>query len=104
MLEKWGSCFVAGRVASAPLLTLLCPFPVPLQWFGLPRKPSTTRGMTTTMEDVTPTWPSCFPTPSTLGPGLCRDPGWCLWVQRTVARPRRYVTGNSSRVPSIGEG
>lgn len=42
-----------------------------------------------------------LPTPSTRSPGLCRDPGQCLWVQRTVATPKRCAMGSSSQVPSI---
>lgn len=86
------------------LPTLPCLFPAPFQWPDLPGKPSITRGMTTTTEDVTPIWRCCSPTPSTQGLGLCQDPGQCLWVQRTVATPRRYAMGISSQVSSIGEG
>lgn len=87
-----------------PLLILLCLFPIPLQWPSLPRKPSTTHGMTTTIEDMTPTWLSCSQTPSTQSLGLCQDPGQYLWVQRTVTTPRRYAMGISSQASSIGEG
>ena len=74
------------------------------QWPGLPAKPSTARGTTTTMAAETPTWLYCSPTPSTPGPGLCPHPGRCPWARTTAAGPATYVMGGSGRAPSIGEG
>lgn len=102
-LEREGSPSVAGREASAPLPTLRCPFRTPL---SVPQPSG---------ETINHTWRDHYyrgrdsylavllPTPSTRSPGLCRDPGQCLWVQRTVATPKRCAMGSSSQVPSIGE-